>query len=622
MCSRTNKFKAEDNENAEIGVPLHASDSLMINLHSVKILIFSIFVTFTSACNLKFPINNTEIKIAYLETDKNFIETLLTDFSKKTHIKIKSQIIQEKPTLKDLKNSFDIFIGDLDDNLEPGKNKILIAKSPIVAITHRDQPLNEISSSILKQRFPEYFKSDESISAYAFLHKKDSESIKQIKEKKKEIALVNWSAYDNAVKILNIDETPINIKSIKLSYYPLNRNIYLYRLNYSSNKKLNLSINKFFKYIYSDSAQNLISELKLSPLSKAELDASKQYQESLKIGLALPFSSDDLDLAESVLESVKLARDDFHFMNIDLIICDDQAKTAEALDCAKLFINKKVKAVIGHFNSDTSIATSKLYAQNKIIQISPCSTHPWLTYQDGVQGNVFRAISIDIIQAQTIASLVHKLNTDLSLKKILLIDNNTLFGSNLSALIKTEISKGAGNFSFKEQSLIKKNFNSSIIPKDFQPGIVIFVGGYIDAAKILSDTYFKKNKQTIFIGSDGTYSETLLKLAHNKSNGAYIIGANIDPESNEFQKYQTKLKEKYKSEVSADGIYGYDAASILFSAILAYERGEYPSISEALQKMKFNSLGREIYFDDHGDPVNSTYAVYRIENSDFHKINL
>jgi len=579
-------------------------------------------IIFNSACNIAIRPQDSEIRVAYLETDKAFIEAFLHDFSKKNHVKVSLKAIQEKSEIRELKKNFDIFIGDLDDSLELGKNKILIARSPITAITHKDNPINEISSSVLKERFTEYFKSDESISVYAFLQNPDSKSIKDVIEKKKEIALINWSASNDTVKILNIDQNPINLKSIKFGYYPLKRNIYLYRLNYSPNKKLNLSINKLFKHISSISTQELIENFKLSPLSKAELEILDQYQDSMKIGLALPFSSDDIDLAESVLESVKLARDDFDFMNIELIVCDDYSKIPKALDCANLFINKKVKAVIGHFNSETSIATSRLYARNKIIQISPCSTHPWLTYQNDVQGNVFRAISIDIIQAQIIASLVHKLNQDLKFKKILLIDNNSLFSSNLSALIEAEISKSPVKFSFKQQSLIKKNSNIDLIPKEFQPDLIIFVGGYIDAAKILSDSYFKKNKKTVFIGSDGTYSDTLLRLAHSKSNGAYIIGANINPESKEFQEYSKKLKQKYKSEVSADGIYGYDAASILFSAIFAHERGEYPSISEALQKMTFKSLGREIRFDEHGDPIESTYAIYRIENADFRKINI
>ncbi len=100
----------------------------MIYSRSLTALIFLMLIIFNSACNIAIRPQDSEIRVAYLETDKAFIEAFLHDFSKKNHVKVSLKAIQEKSEIRELKKNFDIFIGDLDDSLELGKNKILIAR--------------------------------------------------------------------------------------------------------------------------------------------------------------------------------------------------------------------------------------------------------------------------------------------------------------------------------------------------------------------------------------------------------------------------------------------------------------------------------------------------------------
>ena len=63
---------------------------------------------------------------------------------------------------------------------------------------------------------------------------------------------------------------------------------------------------------------------------------------------------------------------------IDLITCDDGANienALQAIDCAMEFCELGIDAVIGHLGSEASIATSMIYQNHNIVQISPTAIH-------------------------------------------------------------------------------------------------------------------------------------------------------------------------------------------------------------------------------------------------------
>jgi len=306
---------------------------------------------------------------------------------------------------------------------------------------------------------------------------------------------------------------------------------------------------------------------------------------------------------------------------IELIVCDDKGEISSGIECAKLFVKEEVKAVIGHINSELSIENSKIYLKNNIIQISPCTTHPWFTKRAENNGTLFRIMSIDKLQAEVIAEAVSKLSHTKNSIKILLLDNGRLFSSNLVSQIKANILELSQNKKIKieQQSLEEAKADDFKFPVNKKYDFLIFVGGYRQAAKIIDELNRTKQDQIIFIGSDGSNS----KLVTKKKSifDTYLIGANVDLNSPEFKNYQKKFNQD-QSEIFTNEIYGYDAATVLFKALEACEEGLFKNIPEALHSMEFHSLGRKIRFDKYGDPIDSTYAVYRVRNGEFKKLNI
>ena len=73
---------------------------------------------------------------------------------------------------------------------------------------------------------------------------------------------------------------------MKLGYSRLKRNIYLYELSSNNETEdfvINSSLQNFIKYIQSEEAQKIVSQLKLIPLTIAEISLNEDL-EQIKIG--------------------------------------------------------------------------------------------------------------------------------------------------------------------------------------------------------------------------------------------------------------------------------------------------------------------------------------------------
>ncbi|MFM7457118.1 MAG: ABC transporter substrate-binding protein [bacterium] len=612
-----------------------------------------LLITSCSQIN-KTPVDS--LNIGSFGNDQKLVESLSDSFRKQNKVKINLLLVHPNQAENFLKKSkIDLYIGSLDHSSSDIFEKQLIAKSILVPIVNTQNDIKTISKENLKQIFQKqilnwqtlngsdskilsirnddfYVKSsllDEfqisEIKAYSNAAK-DFYVLKSIEKHPNALGIIDFQNSNNKTKIIKIDNIDLNQENFNIGYISIKRKIYVYNTK-DNPSHWNKNIKSFKDFLINKTAQNLITNLKLAPLSEAEMQLVKKESESIKIGVGLPLSSVSNELYLSHFNSIQSVANQFNKNRgkgnpkIELIICDDKGEISSGIECAKLFVKEEVKAVIGHINSELSIESSKIYLKNNIIQISPCTTHPWFTKRAENNGTLFRIMSIDTLQAEVIAEAVSKLSHTKNSIKILLLDNGRLFSSNLVSQIKANLLELNQN---KKIEIEQKSLEESIaddfrFPANKQYDFLIFVGGYKQAAKIIDELNRMKQDQIIFIGSDGSNSKLVTK---KKSIFAtYLIGANVDLNSPEFQNYQKKFTQD-QSEIFTNEIYGHDAATVLFKALEACEQGLFKSIPEALHSMEFHSLGRKIRFDKYGDPLDSTYAVYRVQDGKFKKLNI
>jgi branched-chain amino acid transport system substrate-binding protein len=625
-------------------------------ISQISLFLVPLIMLFAVSCSQINKPKLVNLNIGYFGNDQKLVESLSKNFQNQNKIKINLLSVHPKQA-EDFfkKNKIDLYIGTIDKRSSDIFEKQLIAKSILVPIVNTHNNIQTISKENLKQIFQKqilnwqtlngsdskilsirnddfYVKSslvDEfqisQIKAYSNAAK-DLDVLKLIKRHPNALGIIDFQNSNNKTKIIKIDNIDFNQENFNIGYISLKRNIYLYNIKDRPDHSYK-NIKSFKDFSVSKIAQNLISSLRLAPLSKAELQLIKKEVQSIKIGVGLPLSSVSNELYLSHLNSIQSVANQFNknrgknSPRIELIVCDDKGEIFSGIECAKLFVRERVKAVIGHINSELSIENSKIYLKNNIIQISPCTTHPWFTKRAENNGSLFRIMSIDQLQAEIIAQAVSKLSQAKNPIKILLIDNGRLFSSNLVSQIKADILELSQNKKIKieQQSLQEARADDFRFPLNKKYDFLIFVGGYRQAAKIIDELNRTKQDQIIFIGSDGSNS----KLVTQKKSifATYLVGSNVDLDSPEFKNYQNKFNQD-QSEIFTNEIYGYDAATVLFQALEASEQGLFKSIPEALHSMEFHSLGRKIRFDKYGDPIDSTYAVYRVQDEKFKKLNI
>jgi branched-chain amino acid transport system substrate-binding protein len=622
----------------------------------ISLFLVPLIILFVASCS---QINKPELanlNIGSFGNDQKLVESLSKSFLKQNKVKINLLLVHPNQAENFLKKSkIDLYIGTIDHSSSDIAEKQLIAKSILVPVVNTQNNIQTISKENLKQIFQKriinwqtlngsdskilsisnedfYIKSSlveefqiSQIKAYSNAAK-DLDVLKSIEKHPNAMGIIDFQNSNNKTKIIKIDNIDFNQENFNIGYISIKRKIYVYNIKDNPNH-WNKSIKSFKDFLINKTAQSLIASLSLAPLSKAELQLVKTEVQSIKVGVGLPLSSVSNELYLSHLNSIQAVANEFNknrsksSPKIELIVCDDKGEIASGIECAKLFVRERVKAVIGHINSELSIENSKIYLKNNIIQISPCTTHPWFTKRAENNGSLFRIMSIDQLQAEIIAEAVSKLSQAKNPIKILLIDNGRLFSSNLVSQIKANILELSQNKKIKiEQKSLKESIADDFrFPPNKQYDFLIFVGGYRQAAKIIDELNRMKQDKIIFIGSDGSNS----KLMTQKKSifATYLVGANVDLNSPEFQNYQKKFTQD-QSEIFTNEIYGHDAATVLFKALEACEQGLFKSIPEALHSMEFHSLGRKIRFDKYGDPIDSTYAVYRVQDGKFKKLNI
>src|SRR5512140_3276322 len=104
---------------------------------------------------------------------------------------------------------------------------------------------------------------------------------------------------------------------------------------------------------------------------------TKQDQNVIRIGAAGPMTGDQSKMGIDLRNGVELAVAEWNEKGpllgrkIQLIPGDDQADPKQAVSIANKFVNQKVSAVVGHWNSNCSINASMYYHTAGIVAISP-----------------------------------------------------------------------------------------------------------------------------------------------------------------------------------------------------------------------------------------------------------
>ena len=273
---------------------------------------------------------------------------------------------------------------------------------------------------------------------------------------------------------------------------------------------------------------------------------------------------------------------------IDVKTYDSQGKPEEAAVAAtRLIVNDKVTILLGEVASSRSLAMAPIADANKTPMITPSSTNPRVTKDQGkVRPFVFRVCFIDPFQGTVMA----KFSRDtLKISKVAIlrdVGNDYSMGladyflsklKELGGTIVDDQSYKAGDQDFKAQLTAIKGKN---------PEAVYVPGYYTDVALIVRQAR-ELGMKVPFMGGDGWDSAKLYEIGGKALDGCYFSNHySADDPSPRIQDFVRRYKEKFGQVPDGLAAQGYDAGQVAIDAMTRAKDLGGASIKEALEQTR------------------------------------
>ena len=365
-----------------------------------------------------------------------------------------------------------------------------------------------------------------------------------------------------------------------------------------------------------------ISALLLSALLFLPVRAFAQ-EDTVSIGLVAPLTGDQAYIGIGVLQGAQMAVEDanargpiFGNTRIQLVPLDDQHNPTQAVMAAnKLVSDPAVLGVVGHFNSSCSKAASSIYHEARVAQVSPASTNPEISRQGF--DTFFRVCATDDVQAPTAANFVW---SKLAVKKVVILDDQTTYGKGLANEFEKRF-KNLGGEVLRHDGINQgeKDFTPLLTKiKSVHPELVFYGGIYPELALLLRQAN-KVGLKTTWIGGDGIFDVTLIKLATPAlTEGVYSTMLGVDPHSLPNAKDFVARYEARYGQIGSFSAYAYDATNVVIEAIRRAGSADREAVLREVRRTKdFEGILGPVNFDERGDAIGKSVGIFKVSGGKF-----
>jgi branched-chain amino acid transport system substrate-binding protein len=341
---------------------------------------------------------------------------------------------------------------------------------------------------------------------------------------------------------------------------------------------------------------------------------------AVTIAVVAPLTGEDAEEGQSILNSVQLAVDEWNQKGglfgkpVKLVSKDDKESPETAVKVAGELCDDKVTAVIGHYTSNCTLAARDIYFTRKTLMITPSSTNPAVT--EGIYATIFRVCGRDDEQGQAAANYVAKAWPD---AKIALIHDNSPYGKDLADKFLAEFSSQT-----KKESVLYTHFDRSVMDfspvvkelKEKEPTVIYFGGLFLQGAELLK-TIRQAGITATFVSGDGCWNQAFIARAGALSEGS-LMTFNPKPEgTSEGKIFARDYKTKFGKDPHPYSLFAYTAAQIALNAAQKAGTTDSIAIAQVIRSQEFDTPFGPMRFNEKGDPSESPWTVWKIEDGKF-----
>ena len=293
-----------------------------------------------------------------------------------------------------------------------------------------------------------------------------------------------------------------------------------------------------------------------------------------------------------------------------LEVGDDACDPKQAVSVANQMAAKKVRLVVGHYCSGSSIPASKVYGEEGILQISPASTNPDYTEKGG--WNTFRVCGRDDEQGLVAGQYLAK---NFKKEKIAILHDNTTYGKGLADETIKSLHAAGGKEALYTAYTPKEKDYSALVSRLKQAGItVIYVGGYHTEAGLIIRQAKEQGMKATLVGGDALVTSEFWQISGVSGEGT-LMTFSPDPRLN---KAAAEVVASFKAKkIDPEGyvLYTYAAVQIWADAAKKIKSVDPKKVAAALKASgNWPSVLGPMTFDKKGDPKGAGYVLYIWKN--------
>ena len=331
---------------------------------------------------------------------------------------------------------------------------------------------------------------------------------------------------------------------------------------------------------------------------------------NIYIGVAYPKNLQGLQLANEEINTSGGVLN----RNITLVIKDDQGSVTTGTEVAQSFAeDKRLSAVIRHWNSRVSIPAATIYSNAGLPMITAASTSPALTSKGF--NNIFRNIASD----SAIGNNAAQYAASKGYKKTAIYYSDDEYGRSLANVYEDK---------FRELGQEVVDRICSVTDFDTQKTFDRWRAFGCDSVFVVEEypkdrEFIRKLRQNGFIvpviGGLGTDSSGFVESLGKYAENVTILDIyNPQRDSTELKEFIAKFKSKYNTAPDAWAVQGYESVKLVAWAISKAGNARPESISEALRNLKdWNGVTGQLTCKKNGDIVGSYIYFKQIVNGHF-----
>ena len=355
-------------------------------------------------------------------------------------------------------------------------------------------------------------------------------------------------------------------------------------------------------------------------------------QGEVRVAVAGPFTGNAAAFGEMIKRGAELRAKEINEaggingMKLTLVFGDDAGTEKEARAVATRFAtDRRILAVVGHFNSACSLAGKGIYKENGIVELSPGSTN--VSVCEGSDWT-FRNLYRDDFQGEFIAKYIKKVLTEVQSVGVL-FDNDD-YGRGLKDAFVAEAEAVELNIVAAEAyDRENTDFKAQLTSIKAKNPDVIFISGLYGQAALIVKQAREVGITAQFFGADGIDSPDFLTIAGIAADGTYLTTPFTFGAGGE---QAARVSEAFKTEfgVAPDtwAALTYDATDMIAVAIektynkdaaLAENRKAIRDYLASLDTPEegYKGITGLTYFDKNGDTVNKPAYVKIVKDGKF-----